>query len=242
MARVVRDHRPVLILGDFVNFVDYRTGAGVAQELFGDDFVTEVRRLRAANDYDGSRALWRSAAEDRNIDIRKAAGRILAEQYEACRAALEGAQTYVIHGNVDNPEILKAHLPEGSEYVHGKVIELEGWRIGFAAGGAETPLHTPGETTDEEMAAVLEDLGPVDVLCTHIPPAVEPLCFDTVTGQVQRASRPILDYLRTHQPRFHFFGDIHQPRALRWSVAGTACINVGYFRATGRGHVLDPAT
>jgi Icc-related predicted phosphoesterase len=84
------------------------------------------------------------------------------------------------------------------------------------------------------MAIKLGRLGPVDILCTHVPPDVQPLASDVV-GRTSKASKEILDYLLEFEPPFHFFGDIHQPQATTWRVGNTTCINVGYFRATGRG-------
>ncbi len=212
LARVVQGGEPVLVLGDLVNFVDYRTGAGIALDLFGDAFVTDVRRLRAANDFDGSRRLWRAAADARQIDIRQAVSAHIEEQYRACELALGGGEVYLIHGNVDTPSLLRSHLPAGASYVHGQVLDIDGWSVGFAGGGAETPLGTPGEITDAEMEEVLAGIGPVDVLCTHVPPAIGPLSYDTIAGHEQRSSQPILRFLEKHQPRYHFFGDVHQPR------------------------------
>jgi hypothetical protein len=37
----------------------------------------------------------------------------------------------------------------------------------------------------------------------------------------------------------HLFGDVHQPQASRWRIGRTQCVNVGYFRATGRVFRLD---
>jgi hypothetical protein len=62
---------------------------------------------------------------------------------------------------------------------------------------------------------------------------VEPLASDVV-GRTRKASKEILEYLLEARPAFHFFGDIHQPQATTWLVGTTRCINVGYFRATGR--------
>ena len=241
LGRVVAGKEPLLVLGDLVNFVDYRTGDGIARDLFGDGFVASIRRLRAANDFDGSRRLWREEAATRQIDIRHVVHQHIEVQYEQCEQALRGGEVYLIHGNVDTPSMLVSHLPAGASYVQGRVLEIEGWTVGFAGGGAETPLGTPGEVTDDEMEGVLAAMGPVDVLCTHVPPAVSPLAYDTVAGHEQRSSRPILAYLEKHQPRYHFFGDVHQPRAQRWDVGRTRCHNVGYFRATGRGYRLMPA-
>jgi Icc-related predicted phosphoesterase len=84
------------------------------------------------------------------------------------------------------------------------------------------------------MTSILDDIGPVDVLCTPVPPAVDPLRFDVVTGRLERGSEPVREYLIEHQPRFHLFGDVHQPQATTWRLGATHCMNAGYFRATGR--------
>ena len=96
------------------------------------------------------------------------------------------------------------------------------------------------EVTDDEMRSKLSTLGEVDVLCSHLPPAVEPLYRDVVTGRLERGSQPILEYLNDVQPPFHFFGDVHQPQASTWRVGKTRCRNVGYFRATRRPVRFDP--
>ena len=83
------------------------------------------------------------------------------------------------------------------------------------------------------MAAKLEQLGRVDVLCTHVPPAVPPLASDVIGGRY-KGSGPVLAYIERHRPGFHYFGDVHQPQASSWRIGTTLCRNVGYFRATGR--------
>ncbi len=84
------------------------------------------------------------------------------------------------------------------------------------------------------MRQKLAALGRVDILCSHLPPSIEPLHRDVITGRLERSSRPILDYLLQYRPPYHYFGDIHQPQASRWRVGPTLCTNVGYFRATKR--------
>ena len=155
-------------------------------------------------------------------------------QYQEVSAALSGGSGLVIHGNVDRPEKVKMSLPEGFRYVHGEVADLEGLRLGLVGGGISTPMAVPGEVPDNEMTAMLDALGQVDVLCTHVPPAIDVLRRDVITGREERGSEPIRAYLDKHQPRFHFFGDVHQAQATTWRVGSTRCFNAGYFRATGR--------
>jgi Icc-related predicted phosphoesterase len=91
------------------------------------------------------------------------------------------------------------------------------------------------------MSRLLDTVGEVDVLCTHVAPALDPLQTDVVTGRAERGSAPLLDYIRATRPRLHLFGDVHQPQASSWRVGSTRCRNVGYFRATERAMPLDPA-
>jgi len=83
------------------------------------------------------------------------------------------------------------------------------------------------------MADKLDRLGRVDVLCTHVPPAITSLATDVVAGRT-KGSTAVLEYLERARPPFHYFGDVHQPQASRWRLGATRCVNVGYFRATGR--------
>ena len=46
LARVARRGQPLLILGDFLNYVDYRTGDGMVADLFGLDFALRVAAAR----------------------------------------------------------------------------------------------------------------------------------------------------------------------------------------------------
>ena len=232
----------LLVLGDLINLMDYRTGEGIIADVLGLDFARESAALRAAGDYPAMRELWRRRVGDRFTEIRAEIDRGAGREYESCRAALQGGHGFVTYGNVDRPEMLAASLPPGFRFVDGEVVELDGLRFGFVGGGVATPVGAAGEVSDEEMFEKLSALGEVDVLCSHLPPAVPALHHDVVTGRPERASQPILEYLRDVQPRFHFFGDVHQPQATRWRVGGTRCLNVGYFRATRRPVVFDPAT
>jgi Icc-related predicted phosphoesterase len=85
----------------------------------------------------------------------------------------------------------------------------------------------------------VEAVGAVDVLCSHIPPAVPELLFDTVARRMERGSEALLDAVRRTQPRYLLFGHVHQPLASRIRVGRTECINVGHFRATGTPYRLE---
>jgi len=77
------------------------------------------------------------------------------------------------------------------------------------------------------------------VLCTHIPPAVPELLYDTVARRMERGSEALLDVITTKQPRYVLFGHVHQPLQSRIRIGATECINVGHFRARGVPYLLQ---
>lgn len=240
LADLARSGQTLLILGDLINLLDYRTGEGIISSVMGGDFGRRVAERRGDSDYTGMRELWTERASGRSDEIRAAMADQVAASYAACREALAGGRGYVTFGNVDRPELLAESLPEGMTFVDGDVVEIEGLRFGFVGGGTATPVGAAGEVSDEDMAAKLEKIGYVDVLCSHLSPAVPALHQDVITGRPERASGVILEYLHRHQPPYHFFGDVHQPQATTWRVGRTRCQNVGYFRATRRPIAFDP--
>ncbi|MDH5371386.1 MAG: metallophosphoesterase [Acidimicrobiia bacterium] len=234
LARLVATGEPVVILGDLLNFVDYRTGDGIASDVFGAEFAGAATEFRRRGDFAGSRRLWRERSAGREDEVRGLVAGAIKSQYAAMRAALEGGSGLITHGNVDVPALLEAHVPDGFRYLNGEVVDIDGVRLGIIGGGSTTGLNAAGEISEDEMAGVLEIMGPVDVLGTHVPPAIDGLRRDVITGRLEGGSTAITEYLVHHQPEVHYFGDIHQPQASRWRVGRTRCINVGYFRATAR--------
>lgn len=234
LARVAQSGEPLLVLGDFINFIDYRTNEGILADVLGAAFVQQVSRHRADGDYAASRRLWKDRFGGDATAIREEITRAVDVQYAAARVALEGTEAYATYGNVDWPEMLRRSLPDGVRFVDGEVIEIEGVMVGMVGGGSPTPLGVPGEVSEDEMERKLDALGPLDVLCTHLPPDIPSLHRDVITGRLEGGSQAVLDYLQTRRPRYHYFGDIHQPQAARWRVGSTICVNVGYFRATRR--------
>ncbi len=236
LARVAAMGEPLLVLGDLVNLVDYRTGEGIVADVVGIETVRSISRLRAQRRFDDATRVWTDRVAGIEDQIRAQVGAAMAAQYAEIKDALDGVETYVIFGNVDRPDLLREHLPKTARFVDAEVVEIEGWTVGFVGGGMPR-LGMDGEVSPEEMAAKLQRLGPVDILCTHVPPAIEPLARDVVGGGF-KGSEEILSYVDRHGPAFHFFGDVHQPQAVQWNRGATVCRNLGYFRATGRPYRL----
>jgi Icc-related predicted phosphoesterase len=140
---------------------------------------------------------------------------------------------------VDVPALWAGHARDRHEVVDGGVVTRSGVRIGLVGGGLRTPYRTPFEISDEQYLAKVEALGPVDVLCTHIPPAVPDSCYDVVARRLERGSRALLEYIGDVKPAYALHGHVHQPLADRVTIGPTQVLNVGHFRATGRPFALD---
>ena len=182
-----------------------------------------VRRGRAF-----SRRLW-APDGDPAQRIEAAAARQYAELFAAMPEP-----SYLTYGNVDLPRMWDAHLRPGHQVLDGQRIELGGWTFGFVGGGLRSPYRTPHELDEEDYAAKVAAVGPVDVLCAHIPPDLPELLFDTVAERREVGSAALLDAIRETQPRYALFGHVHQPLVSQVRIGRTECINVGHFRATGR--------
>ncbi|HEX2236562.1 MAG TPA: metallophosphoesterase [Actinomycetota bacterium] len=233
LRKAVPEGAVLLLLGDLVNFIDYTSMSGILTEVFPLDAVENVVALRTQGRIEEARAVIRRRSEGREPEIRAAIEARVRLQYEQVFAALP-EPTYLIQGNVDNPALL-AEVAAQHPHVRlpdGEVVDIEGERFGFVGGALPTPLHVAGEISDEEMAAKVGGLGDADVLCSHIPPAVPELCYDTLARRAEAGSVDLLRYIEDVQPRRAYFGHVHQPLVSALHIGATLCVNVGYFRAT----------
>ncbi|MEU5216174.1 metallophosphoesterase [Streptomyces sp. NPDC020807] len=229
----------LICLGDLVLFLDYADHSrGIFPDLFGVENADLIVELRTARRFDEARdlgrRLWAELDVDRDTAIEAAVRRQYAEMFAAFPAP-----TYATYGNVDIPRLWPEYARPGTTVLDGQRVELGGLTFGFVGGGLQTPMRTPFEIPDEEYAAKVEALGDVDVLCTHIPPDVPELTYDTVARRFERGSRALLDAIRRTRPRYALFGHVHQPLARRMRIGATECVNVGHFASTGRPFALE---
>jgi Icc-related predicted phosphoesterase len=237
LAEAGRGADAVICLGDLLLFLDYADpGQGIFAEMFGVEQAREYIELRTAKRFDDARALSArlfAKYDNPSIVFEKA----IQQQYAGLFAALP-EPAYLTYGNVDVPRMWGEHLKPGHTVVDGGTAELGGWTFGFAGGGLFSVYRTPNEMSEEDYRAKLDAIGAVDVLCTHIPPAVPELLYDTVARRLERGSVALLDMIKRTQPRYALFGHVHQPLVRRTRIGVTECLNVGHFRATGAPHVL----
>ncbi|MEN3583642.1 MULTISPECIES: metallophosphoesterase family protein [unclassified Streptomyces] len=238
LARAGEGADALVCLGDLVLFLDYADNArGIFPDLFGADNARRLVELRTARRFAEARdfgaRLWAGLGEDRAAVIESA----VRGQYARLFAAFP-TPTYATYGNVDLPSLWPEYAGPGVTVLDGERVEIGGRVFGFVGGGLRTPMRTPYEIGDEEYAAKVEALGEVDVLCSHIPPEVPDLVYDTVARRFERGSRALLDAIRRTRPRYALFGHVHQPLVRRMRIGATECVNVGHFAATGRPWVL----
>ncbi len=230
----------LLVCGDLLNLIDYRTLEGVMPDVYGTEATRRFVELRGAGHFDEAGKVLRAGVVGREAEVRTLVRAACRAQYEAVFAAFPD-RTYLTHGNADFPEQFRDLLRPGVRHLDGEAVEVDGLRIGFVGGGLPRGSRPHvAEETEDVFAAKVARLPRVDVLCSHMPPAVEDLCFDVVAGCSEPGSRALLDYVEEHQPDYLYFGHVHQPRVSRMRLGRTQLVNVGHFRATGR-MLLHPA-
>jgi Icc-related predicted phosphoesterase len=239
LARAGDGADALVCLGDLILFQDYADRSrGIFPDLFGVENANRVIALRTARRFEEAREfgarLWRALDVDRTTAVETAVRKQYAELFAAFPTP-----TYATYGNVDMPALWPEYAGPGTHVLDGERVEIGGRVFGFVGGGLRTPVRTPFEIGDEEYAAKIEALGEVDVLCTHIPPEVPELVYDTVARRFERGSRALLDAIRRTRPRYALFGHVHQPLVRRMRIGRTECVNVGHFARTGRPWALE---
>jgi Icc-related predicted phosphoesterase len=245
LARAGEGADALVVLGDLLDFVDYSDHEqGILGAVFGPEKVAVFAELRRAQRPDQlsryARSLW--AGLENAADVVEDAIR---QQYAKLFGAMT-APTYATPGNVDLPAVWPEYTGDGIHMLDGETTEIGGLRFGFVGGALLSPggrlrrtgIWAPYLRQQPEFDAAVAGLGPVDVLCSHIPPAVPELCYDVVARRSEQASTALLAEIRAHRPRWSLFGHVHQPLAARVRLDRTECVNVGHFKRTARPYVL----
>lgn len=246
LARAGDGADALVVLGDLLDFVDYYDhGNGILGRIFGAEKVRVFAEMRTGRmPVEAAlylRSLW-AQVDDAAEVVREA----VLEQYERLFAAMP-APTYATPGNVDSPELWPRFAGRGVHVLDGEVAEIGGLRFGFVGGALLPPAFAPRRRggpwhaylrTEEDFGAAAVGLTDVDVLCTHIPPAVADLTYDVVARRPEFGSHALLKVIERDRPRWSVFGHVHQPLSRRVRIGRTECVNVGHFQRTGTPHVL----
>ncbi|WP_029137045.1 metallophosphoesterase family protein [Nakamurella lactea] len=256
LAKAARDAERLVVLGDLLDYVDYHNpAAGILGEIFGADRVHPFIRHRSVGNFAGLHRLnielWDSVADPVGTLTE-----VVARRYADMLEALSQANTtpLLILGNVDMVSIWEDVAGQVIPSVDGQVVEVGGHRFGFVGGGVfgtrapaagavgggtdPTAAGRPGPAVRawrpylrpaDEYALAVADLGPVDVLCSHLPPRLPLLRYDRVPARLEAYGPGLLESIDAGQPQLAVFGHVHQPQAVRTRRGRTECVNVGHF-------------
>jgi Icc-related predicted phosphoesterase len=229
----------LLVLGDLINIVDYENSGGILAEVYGSEAVREWAEYRKQGLMDEARRVFREAAAGRDQATMQA---LLFSKIDDAHAAFCGgvpSNCIVTYGNVDVPDLILKYLPDDVVFADACVLEIDGQRFGFVGGGLPK-IGIPGEVSLDDYQVKVDGLGPVDVLCAHVPPAIDDLAYDVVADFLEPGSGALLAYIERHQPRRVYYGHVHQPRAATAVVGSSVLVNVGHhFRTTGKATVHE---
>lgn len=246
LARAADGADALLVLGDLLDFVDYHDhSAGILGAVFGAGVVRRFAELRSSG-APGEAGRYVQRMWDRLHDPAAVVVDAVREQYRRVFAVLP-SPTYALPGNVDLPQLWPEFAHAGVAVLDGQAAEIGGLRFGFVGGAllpeGVTPRRAgpwmPYVRTPQDYAAAVATLPEVDVLCSHIPPAVPELVYDVAARNPEIGSGQLLEVIRRDRPRAALFGHVHQPLAARVRLGHTECVNVGHFQRTGIPYVLQ---
>ena len=142
---------------------------------------------------------------------------------------------YVIPGNHESEgDIARLCQECGFHNFHGQTIRIEGYTVAGLGYSNPTPFNTPGEYSEQELAARLEEFAGLDplVLICHAPPKDTRL---DQAGEGQHfGSTAVREFIDRHQPAYFYCGHIHEAAGQQDTIGRTLGWNVGK-----RGRMLD---
>lgn len=144
-------------------------------------------------------------------------------------------RVYVMPGNHESESDIAGFCARnGFVNFHGETVEIGGVRFAGLGYSTVTPFNTPGEYTEDEIAARLEKFGEwkPQVLICHSPPLGTAL--DRIREGLHGGSRAVREFIEGHQPADFFCGHIHEAEGAVIQMGNTRAMNVGK-----RGYVLE---
>jgi len=187
------------------------------------------------------RALEKIVAQPADIYISAGDLSTFGRALDRCGEALRplGERCWVIPGNHETAEENTNFCAKyGLTDFHRKVRTLDGNNGPVQFGGLGysnlTPFHTPGEFTEEQIAAELaafDGVAPLEFI-VHFPPRGTKL--DEVMFGRHVGSESLRAWVECAQPRRLYCGHIHECAGKRDTVGKTECFNVGK-----AGHLLE---
>ena len=142
---------------------------------------------------------------------------------------------YVIPGNHESEaDIARMCEEHGFHNFHGQTIQVKGYTVAGLGYSNPTPFNTPGEYSEQELAARLEKFAGLDplILICHAPPKDTKL--DRAGEGQHFGSTAVRDFIVRNQPAYFYCGHIHEAAGREDTFGRTVGWNVGI-----EGKVLD---
>lgn len=137
-------------------------------------------------------------------------------------------RTYVLPGNHESEQDI-ALLCQRYGFVnfHGGTLAIGETHVAGLGYSTPTPFNTPGEYSEQEMAARLERFAEwkPSVLICHAPPLNTGL--DRIKEGLHAGSRAVREFIEKHQPAHFFCGHIHEAEGMVLQMGATRAQNVG---------------
>ena len=142
---------------------------------------------------------------------------------------------YALPGNHESARDIEALCTRfGFVNFHEQAIRIGEWNVAGLGYSSPTPFETPGEYSEEEIAARLSkfaDLKPLVMIC-HCPPLNTAL--DRIKEGQHAGSRSVREFIEKQQPEYVFCGHIHEAAGVVIQMGSTRAQNVGK-----KGYLLD---
>ncbi len=139
-----------------------------------------------------------------------------------------GERLWVMPGNNETDEQVREFCGcHGFRSFHEAVYEVGGVHFAGLGYSNPTPFDTPGEYSEEELAARLARFAGrlPQVLICHAPPLNTRL--DEAGPGLHFGSKAVRDYIDEHQPEYCFCGHIHEGAGRTARLGATLAANVG---------------
>ena len=135
---------------------------------------------------------------------------------------------YVLPGNHESARDIEGFCHQfGFVNFHEQSMKIGGTYVAGLGYSSPTPFDTPGEYSEEEIAARLEkfaNLKPLVLIC-HCPPLNTAL--DQIKEGIHAGSRSVREFIEARQPEYFFCGHIHEAEGMVIQMGATRARNVG---------------
>ena len=135
---------------------------------------------------------------------------------------------YVLPGNHESERNIADFCARyGFVSFHGGTLDIAGTHVAGLGYSTPTPFNTPGEYSEEEMAARLQEFATwkPSVLICHAPPLNTSL--DRIREGLHAGSRAVREFIEKYQPAHFFCGHIHEAEGAVIQMGATRAQNVG---------------